>query len=650
MAAVDYVSAINTKGSGLNITQIVESLVEAETKPKVDIINKKIDEKNLDISALGQIKSELNTLNTSLVSLTNVSKFKTASGNVNASLSVVDSSKAEVFSSDINVSSLATPQTLEFTGFALPTSTTGSGVITIDFGNWIASDGTATDTDSLFAAGTSVNASTSLGTPISHNTLGGQVTISTSVGGNQSSTSFTIVEKDMAGNNITEVVTGGGDGQTATSINVFKSVTSITPGSTVGTGTVTVGHILLAHLEKNTAKTSKTVTITQGSSIATIANNLNQISGVTASVLNKGDGTYSLVLRSDTGRNSALRLTVSENSGDTGLSVLDTTSDNNTHQTTAASDAELTVDGVSINRSSNIVTDMFEGYSLSISATTSSSFRVSSSLDEDTSLENMKTFVNAFNQTRSLLEELTKSSDVPENRGPLSDDVMIGVIKNQLNSLVNSKLNGFGSKDYYASSLGLQTARDGSLSVDEAKFKKNFLADPNAFNAIFISSFSSNSAYLSVTSDSTIKPKPGQYSFIFNSGNSTATLDGLAMTSGTDNNGDTFYASTNGDATGIKITPSQTVDSALVFYGESLVEKLSKYTNKLLEVSGDLANKEIEFNQNISDFNLELTDLDTVSENLEKDIKQFTAMEGAISSLKNTGEFMTNLMESFNKD
>ena len=183
MAAVDYVSAINTKGSGLNITQIVESLVEAETKPKVDIVNKKIDEKNLDISALGQIKSELNNLNSSLVSLTNVSKFKTGSGNVNASLSVVDSSKAEVFSSDINVSSLATPQTLEFSGFALPTSTTGSGVITIDFGNWIASDGTATDTDSLFAAGTTVNASTSLGTPISHNTLGGQVTISTSVGG-----------------------------------------------------------------------------------------------------------------------------------------------------------------------------------------------------------------------------------------------------------------------------------------------------------------------------------------------------------------------------------------------------------------------------------------------------------------------------------
>ena len=306
---------------------------------------------------------------------------------------------------------------------------------------------------------------------------------------------------------------------------------------------------------------------------------------------------------------------------------------------------------LALNRDSNIITNLFDGYSLSINATTTSAFRVSSSLDEDKSLDNMKKFVNAFNKTRALFEELTKSSDVQENRGPLSDDVTVGVIKNQLNSLVNSKLKGFGSKDYYASNLGLQTARDGSLSVDEAKFKKNFLADPLAFNAIFISSFSSSSAYLSVTSDSKIKPKPGQYSYIFDSGNNNATLDGLSMTSGVDTDGKTFYASVRGDAVGIKITPSQTVDNAFIYYGESLVEKLNKYTSKLLAVSGELANKEIEFNQDISDYNFELTELDTVSDNLEKRYKkQFTAMEGAISSLKNTGEFMTNLMESFNKD
>ena len=189
------------------------------------------------------------------------------------------------------MSALATAQTLEFSGFSLPTSSIGSGSIKIDFGNWIASDGTATDIDSLFAANTNVTANTSLGTPITHSTLGGNITIKTSSGGNQSSTSFTIVGKDMAGNSVTEVLAGGGDGATVTSSNVFKSVTSITPGGTVGSGTVTVGHVANT-FGINTAKSSSTISISQGSSsLTTVANSLNAISGVSANVINKGDGT-----------------------------------------------------------------------------------------------------------------------------------------------------------------------------------------------------------------------------------------------------------------------------------------------------------------------------------------------------------------------
>ena len=39
--SVDYISALNQNGSGLNITQIVDSLVEAETAPQKERINKK---------------------------------------------------------------------------------------------------------------------------------------------------------------------------------------------------------------------------------------------------------------------------------------------------------------------------------------------------------------------------------------------------------------------------------------------------------------------------------------------------------------------------------------------------------------------------------------------------------------------------------
>ena len=53
-----------------------------------------------------------------------------------------------------------------------------------------------------------------------------------------------------------------------------------------------------------------------------------------------------------------------------------------------------------------------------------------------------------------------------------------------------------------------------------------------------------------------------------------------------------------------------------------------------MAASGELA-KEIEFNEKIADFKLELDDIDSLGETLEKRYKkQFTAMEAAISSLK----------------
>ena len=649
--AVDYISAINQNGSGLNITQIVESLVEAETKPKKDNINDKIDGKNLDITAIGKLTSELNTLQTSLNSLTDVSKFKTTSGNTGTTITVDNVGKAKEFNSDINVTSLATPQTLEFTGFALPTSSIGSGTITVDFGNWIGSDGTATDTDSLFSSGTSVTANTSLGTPTSHSTLGGVITIATSSGGDHSSTSFTVVGKDMAGNSITEIISGVGSGLTATGSTVFKSVTSITAGSSVGSGTVTVGHSA-SEFGKNSSKTSSIVTINNGSSsISNVASSLNAINGVTANIVNKGDGTYSLVIRSDTGRNSALRLTVNENLIDRGLSVLDTRSDNANHQSTAATDATLTVDGVTLNRSSNSITDIFDGYKIDINSTTTSAFRASSILDPDEAIKSMRSFIESFNATRSIFEELTKVSDDPELQGPLSDDSTIKSIKNQLNKIVNGKIIGFGDEEYYASRLGLQTNQDGSITLNENKFKTNFASNSVAFDAIFNSSFSSDSSFLNIEKNVTIKPKPGKYSFVFDTGNSVAKLDGIAMTSGTNTDGSTFYASTLGDASGFKITPSQTVENANIFYGESLVEKLTSYTSKILSVSGELASKKIEINDDIATFNEDLTKIDDLSITLEKRYKkQFSAMESAISSLKNTGDFLTNLMDSLNQD
>ena len=375
--AVDYLSALNSKGSGLNITQLVDSLVQAETDPKKQIINEKIDKKNLEISSLAEVAVELDALKTNISTFKDKTKLITSSADTSASLSISSPNTAKAFTSDINISALATSQTLEFSGFNLPTSTSGSGSITIDFGQWIS--GASTDNNSLYDKA-SVTANTSLGSPISHVSLGGNITL-LSEGGDLSSTIFTVVGTDMAGNSITETITGPALGNSATGTKVFKTVSSVTPNNTVVGGQVTVGHAA-ATFGPNSSKSSSTISISSGATITSIANSLNDVTGVSASVINKGDGTYSLLVRSETGASNAIRMTVSEAAGDAGLSTFDTTSDNNTHQTTAASDATLTVDGVTLTRSSNSITNIFDGYTLDLTKTTTSAFRVSSILNK----------------------------------------------------------------------------------------------------------------------------------------------------------------------------------------------------------------------------------------------------------------------------
>ena len=711
--AVDYISALNQNGSGLNLTQIVESLVEAETAPKKESINKKIEENNASISAFGELTSDLNTLKTSLETYKNKTTLSTSSASTAATLSIKSPSSAKSFSSDINISSLATPQTLEFTGFALPSSNTGSGSIVIEFGQWLS--GAITDNDSVYSKA-SVTSGTSLGTPISHSSLKGTISL-LSEGGDLSSTNFTVTGTDMAGNIISETIAGPTFGNTTSGSKVFKTVTNIVPDTTVAGGQVTVGNIA-ATFGLNSDKTTRAITIPSGATLTTVASSLDALSGVSANILNKGDGTYSLLVRSDTGLNSALRLSVTETGGDPGLSTFDN-STNNTQQATAASDASLTVDGVSITRSKNSIDDLFDGFTLSLSSTTTSAFRIKSSLDKSSSLTTLKGFVDSINTLRKKINDLS-SNDLNSEKGPLHNNIIVNTIKNKINKILSGPIVGFDTSNKYLAELGVSTNQDGTLELNEQTFNSKFDKNTSVFNAIFNSMYNSDSPYLKVQSSvGNPTTTPGIYTyksesfekslsssasvstpqtivldnvtnlevgdFVIGSGfasgtkitgisgttitlsaalNNTissgtsvkfsrGTLDGLSLSSITDSDGNSHFVS-DGNATntaGIKLTETQSIVAANVFYGRSLVEELDDFLNSSLKSTGLINSGKLEINSKLSEFNLDLLEIDDkVASLTERYTSQFTAMEQAVTSLKSTGNYMENLLKSWNKD
>jgi len=150
---VDYLSTLNSKGSGLNISQIVDSLVQAEVQPKRTLITKSQSATELKISELAELKAKANTFQSQLGSLSFAKSFKIENSNT-AAIEVLNTSvlhEAGSFSSNIDVKQLARKQTLLFEGYNATAEQIGDINLSISFGK-VAEDLVSATDDNVFVA------------------------------------------------------------------------------------------------------------------------------------------------------------------------------------------------------------------------------------------------------------------------------------------------------------------------------------------------------------------------------------------------------------------------------------------------------------------------------------------------------------------
>lgn len=141
--ATDYLSALNV-GSGLNTTEIIDALVNAERAPREQMITTAKEERTVSISALGQVKTNLSGLNTNLDVIKAVNGLTPIQSGSSVTVEVSDSNLATAFSHQVEVQNLASAQTLVFDGFTGPDQELGAGNLTFRFGSWDADTGVFT--------------------------------------------------------------------------------------------------------------------------------------------------------------------------------------------------------------------------------------------------------------------------------------------------------------------------------------------------------------------------------------------------------------------------------------------------------------------------------------------------------------------------
>jgi flagellar hook-associated protein 2 len=240
--------------------------------------------------------------------------------------------------------------------------------------------------------------------------------------------------------------------------------------------------------------------------------------GLKASIVNNA-GVYTLMVAAPSGATSALEITATETAGAPGLASF------NFNQTTRSftqlqdgRDALIRVNGMSIARPSNHITDVIDGLEFDLfNKSTTETVNVGITADKSIAEKAIRDLVAGYNTFIKDSGKLLGFDKDKNDFGSLYKDPtaknLVQQVRNQLNAVVAGVSGNFNS----LSSLGIRTEKDGTLTIDDSAAPTSFrVAIDKNFDAVrdlFVPKTSSNSAQITVTKFSNLSV-PGTYDVV----------------------------------------------------------------------------------------------------------------------------------------
>ncbi|MBN2751825.1 MAG: flagellar filament capping protein FliD [Rhodospirillaceae bacterium] len=282
--------------------------------------------------------------------------------------------------------------------------------------------------------------------------------------------------------------------------------------------------------------TATAISVTSDMTLEDVAEAINEVSdatGVTATLVKSSDSGYTLVLASvDTGQS----ITATDDTGtvlmDLGVLASDSSFAN---QLQAASDAELTIDGVTVTSSSNDIEDVLSGVSISLyDDSAGSTITLEVGQDLDSVYDAVEALVDAYNTYRAF----ALTNQETDSDGAVEDAVLFGdSVLRSANTALYGVLGASVEVDgetYTLSSMGITYADDNTLEIDEDVLEEFLIQHADVVEAFFQQSTSVSSSDLYV-GDIAGDMAAGEYAIEVTVDESTgeitsATIDGVALT------------------------------------------------------------------------------------------------------------------------
>lgn len=461
-------------GSGIDINSIVKALVDAERAPKQSQLNRLEQATSSRISALGTMRSVIGEFSSTLQSLNKLSAFQ----------------KQTVFSTSSSVLTATTAGTVPAGRFSLQVqqvassskvamqSVAGTSAATFNSGSLSISAGSSSINIDVTATNNSL-----LGIRDAINTAGSSQGISASIISDASGSRLVLSSnKTGAGNDIQVVATADGVTQGANSLAAlgFASGTSSVQLPSFAAGAAST--FKAGTLSLNSGAATLDIAVAAEASLADIRDAINldgAAQGFSATLESVDGGAARLMVHSNTA-GPVLVTSSSPDSGlgDNNLSGLNSVAQSNARSIDTAKSAMFTVDGLSVVKDSNSVTDVIDGITINLVAAQSAddiaagkTVDVVVGQDKGSVKSSLQKFVEGYNKLMQTNNDLTAVVQVGEGKKPVTGPLLGDSSLRNLLTGLRKEMTQLGEQAGLSSlaELGITTQKDGKLSIDAVK-------------------------------------------------------------------------------------------------------------------------------------------------------------------------------------
>ena len=380
---------------------------------------------------------------------------------------------------------------------------------------------------------------------------------------------------------------------------------------------------------------------------------LNAISGIKAQMVKVSDTSYTMVVTSEPGSSFSI---VSPST----TSRLETSGTHANTDVTASSAASLTFNGVAITRSTNAITDLIDGVTVNLlsdnefdnDAATAAPATVTTTVSASRSSTKIQATVEGLiaelNLYKADLNALGFVDEVGDADGQLANNSYLRSAKQKLMNLMTAPISGYGDSNIYFVEFGIKTAKDGSYVFDKTTFNRTYSNAPEKFDALTQDKAYASDPNVLVYSSSGSNLPQGKHTFT----DSTDKLDaGTSTEKVLTRTGSGPFTFSTSDYTGFQFQSTIGTPGDLdIYVGRSAKTKLFNFFADALATSGNHDKVVDLYKDRSTDLAAKLTKIDQREASLQAMYtKQFTDMEKVVSMATSSSEYVTQLVDGWNK-